>query len=62
MRKMYPDILLVTLDCEQGEALRQRSRSSAGYLPALGLLLLILVLISITSYLLGNKTSLSGSR
>ena len=64
MRGMYPDILLVTLDCKQDEALRQRSWSSGGYWPALGLgwirLLLTLVLISIASYLVGNWTSLSG--
>ena len=37
MRRMYPDILLVPLDCEQGEALRQSYGSLGGYWPALGL-------------------------
>ena len=63
---MYLDTLPAALDCEQGEGLRQRSWSSGGYWPALGLgwtgLLSTLVQISITSYLEGNGTSLSGSR
>ena len=37
MRRMYLDTLPAALDCEQGEALRQRSLSLGEYWPALDL-------------------------
>ena len=59
MRRMYPDILLVALDCEQWEFGWVLTCIGSG-VNRVGLLS-PLVLISITSCTIGNRIYLSGS-
>ena len=66
MRRMYPNTLPATLDCEHGSSVSEIL--IFGWVLAwfgsgvnMVWLLSTLVKISITSYLVGNRTSLSGS-